>query len=200
MPPKKNLLGNRFDRLVVISEQPSRNNKVYWLCKCDCGNETIVSASQLRTRKTKSCGCKRTDNEYLTSRRISATKRLWNIYRRNAKIRKYDFRLSLDKVSKLVSDKCFYCGADPANTLNHHGVVFVYNGIDRLENSKGYTDNNVVTCCGTCNRMKMNMDYKEFIEQVKVIAQHGRRLTNACTRRGAGAAISSNDLGFAPRG
>ena len=28
-----------------------------WLCKCDCGNETIVGQTLLQTGKTKSCGC-----------------------------------------------------------------------------------------------------------------------------------------------
>ena len=28
-----------------------------WLCKCQCGNELIVSASNLKSGNTKSCGC-----------------------------------------------------------------------------------------------------------------------------------------------
>lgn len=36
------------------------NNKfgvVYWLCKCECGGQTIARGSSLRDGKTRSCGC-----------------------------------------------------------------------------------------------------------------------------------------------
>lgn len=33
----------------------------YWKCKCDCGNETIVLGTSLRTGITKSCGCAKYD-------------------------------------------------------------------------------------------------------------------------------------------
>lgn len=34
---EKNLLGQRFGRLVVIQKLPKKNNRGMWLCKCDCG-------------------------------------------------------------------------------------------------------------------------------------------------------------------
>ncbi|MBT9670431.1 hypothetical protein GPK34_00070 [Secundilactobacillus kimchicus] len=52
--------GQRFGRLVAIkvdnSERPANSTKAYWLCKCDCGNSTIVSSYELR-HGTESCGC-----------------------------------------------------------------------------------------------------------------------------------------------
>lgn len=50
--------GQRFGKLVVI-EQAGRNSlkKVLWKCKCDCGNESIVTAGALVTKNTESCGC-----------------------------------------------------------------------------------------------------------------------------------------------
>lgn len=52
------LTGQRFGKLVVIKRMPNnQNNKVVWLCKCDCGKETVVIGSRLYTGKTKSCGC-----------------------------------------------------------------------------------------------------------------------------------------------
>jgi hypothetical protein len=47
---------------------------------------------------------------------------------------------------------------------------FVYNGIDRRENSIGYTLANCVSCCGPCNMMKKVLSYAEFIERCKRIA------------------------------
>lgn len=53
------LTGQRFGRLVVLSKMPQNNanNKVVWLCQCDCGNQTVVIGSRLHNGKTKSCGC-----------------------------------------------------------------------------------------------------------------------------------------------
>ena len=50
---KKYIIGKKFGRLTVIKKM--ENNK--YLCKCDCGNETVVYASNLITGHTKSCGC-----------------------------------------------------------------------------------------------------------------------------------------------
>lgn len=55
----KNIAGLRFGKLVAISptEKRSKQMVVYWLCKCDCGNEAIVRGDSLRSGQTKSCGC-----------------------------------------------------------------------------------------------------------------------------------------------
>jgi len=52
-----NMIGQRFHKLVVKSQAPSRKNRRYWLCACDCGNSTIVDTASLNNGNTKSCGC-----------------------------------------------------------------------------------------------------------------------------------------------
>jgi hypothetical protein len=52
----------KFGRLTVLYRGPSklRSNKgsrTCWVCKCDCGKETIVQSDALRRGITKSCGC-----------------------------------------------------------------------------------------------------------------------------------------------
>ncbi len=57
-----NLYGRRFDRLLVVGQEPERSDGVLkWLCRCDCGNELYVEAEYLLRNKTKSCGCLRED-------------------------------------------------------------------------------------------------------------------------------------------
>lgn len=54
------LTGQRFGKLVVIERAQNRGEQTMWRCKCDCGNETLVFASNLtRSQHTKSCGCLR---------------------------------------------------------------------------------------------------------------------------------------------
>lgn len=60
------LTGQRFGRLTVIERQANdKHGKTRWLCKCDCGNITIVDSHHLQSRNTKSCGCMK--QEYLHS-------------------------------------------------------------------------------------------------------------------------------------
>ena len=50
--------GLRFGRLNVIERAGrDKHNNALWICKCDCGNKTIVPGSRLRSGHTKSCGC-----------------------------------------------------------------------------------------------------------------------------------------------
>lgn len=55
------LLNKRFGMLFVDSFAYTKNMRCYWNCKCDCGNETIVTSSSLINGSTKSCGCYRSD-------------------------------------------------------------------------------------------------------------------------------------------
>lgn len=58
MPKKIDLTGQRFGRLLVIREYGrTKDGKVTWLCRCDCGGEVVVISGDLRSERTKSCGC-----------------------------------------------------------------------------------------------------------------------------------------------
>lgn len=79
MGKKLELAGQRFGRLTVIREAGKDSHGMYkWLCQCDCGNQTVVLSSQLKSGRTKSCGCYRKEfakgqtwrREDLTGRRF----------------------------------------------------------------------------------------------------------------------------------
>jgi len=57
-----NLEGKQFSNLTVTpafkyTKAANGRNILYWLCKCDCGNEKYVKAGNLTQGYTKSCGC-----------------------------------------------------------------------------------------------------------------------------------------------
>jgi hypothetical protein len=55
---KIDLSGERYGRLLVVSEHPERKNgKVRWNCFCDCGNSTIAKGNNLKSGSVSSCGC-----------------------------------------------------------------------------------------------------------------------------------------------
>lgn len=49
--------GRVYGRLTVIREVPRAGGKSWWLCRCSCGNERIVTGGNLNSGNTKSCGC-----------------------------------------------------------------------------------------------------------------------------------------------
>lgn len=57
----ENLAGQKFGRLVVTGFSHREGSSYLWNCKCDCGNESKVRAYGLKSGKTQSCGCLRTE-------------------------------------------------------------------------------------------------------------------------------------------
>lgn len=65
--------GERFGRLTVIAQADplGATKRKAWRCQCSCGNEIVVSDTNLRAGKHHSCGCLR--------REIAAAKRAVNL-------------------------------------------------------------------------------------------------------------------------
>lgn len=57
----KDLTGQTFGRLSVVSRLGSRNGKAEWLCKCECGKQKHVTGDNLQQGQI-SCGCAKTGN------------------------------------------------------------------------------------------------------------------------------------------
>lgn len=55
----KDRTGERYGFLTCTDKWEKRNSYIYWLCKCDCGNETWVRGINLSSGQVKSCGCKK---------------------------------------------------------------------------------------------------------------------------------------------
>lgn len=76
------------------------------------------------------------------------------------------FNLTREEFNLLVAMPCHYCEAPPSNELKraaYRDAVFYYQGLDRKDNARGYTRENVVPCCGRCNWLKgPNITYTEM--------------------------------------
>ena len=91
-------------------------------------------------------------------------------YKLRAKKENIEWELTDKQCEKLFKENCQYCGAEPKRT---HSVsrsgVYVYNGIDRVDNEKGYTVENSVSCCMRCNYMKSDMTLEDFYAHIEKI-------------------------------
>ena len=54
---KLDLTGHRYGKLTVLRAAPNIGTRTAWLCRCDCGRETVVQSNRLRSGHTDSCGC-----------------------------------------------------------------------------------------------------------------------------------------------
>ena len=163
------LTGRKFGKLMVIKRNyPNRQNgHLMWLCKCECGKEKIVSGWYLKSGHIKSCGCLKRLILGLANMRL-----LFRAYKSSAKKRGYSFELTEKQFKELTQQDCFYCGAKPSNIYNFNGYFgeYIYNGIDRIDNNKGYVIDNVVPCCKRCNHAKNNLTLREFKNWIKRIS------------------------------
>jgi len=177
---REDLSGRVFGRLTVLGDAERHpNGRLQWLCHCECGKDVIVLGYNLRMNQTRSCGCLKIDLHSKPAG-IAAKNRIKKSYKQNAKNRGIEWNLSDSKFSQLITDNCFYCGRCPTNhetDTKHH---LVYNGIDRVDNTKGYIDDNVVTCCAVCNRAKSDMTVSAFeVWATRVVRRFRTRINYA---------------------
>jgi len=67
------------------------------------------------------------------------------------------FDLTKNEYEDLRAQNCIYCHR-PSNDKH-------FNGIDRMDSSKGYELGNCVSCCRDCNMMKRSYSVNDFINQ-----------------------------------
>lgn len=182
-PPAVSLIGKKFNRLTVISRAPNKNGRVYWLCRCDCGNENTVLAYNLTSGQAKSCGC---------FNRESASKRLKAFMDRG-----YDTNTRLYEIWKNMKRRCSEQGDIKGNYFKRGILVceewkndykaFMewslshgYNDsltIDRIDNNKGYSPENCrwVTVQIQANNTRANRII-EYNGQKKTMAEWSRTI------------------------
>lgn len=151
------------------------------LCKCDCGNELEVFKSNLHPDRK---GCPACAMAFASETRtkpesFSEISRSLAVYRSRAVSRRLCFDLTREQFAILARGNCYYCGALPDRQLRWPGarvytgtqVKELFNGVDRLDSSLGYTLENCVPCCKYCNRAKSDLSLEQFLRRVHAIAK-----------------------------
>jgi hypothetical protein len=96
--------------------------------------------------------------------------RLRNRYESDAKKKGRVFDLTDSALLGLGFGHCFYCDAPPSNEYHIPNYPTIYfSGIDRVDNTEGYTTENVVSCCKQCNYAKQSFSQEDFLNMVKRI-------------------------------
>lgn len=163
------LTGKKFGRWTVIKRvNPfSRVNGYKWLCKCDCGTIRKVRGLGLRNGTSTSCGCYHKEIAGLSNKLdsgIASFRRKYHHYKSRSREIGRKWELTEEQFKKITQKDCYYCGAKPNNRCGNKSGNgdYIYNGIDRVNNEKGYTIDNIVPCCKICNLGKRDLTVSEF--------------------------------------
>lgn len=182
---KSDLTGKKYGRLTVIEDLGALpNGWRLWGCLCKCGRKKAVRSRELYRGHTNSCGCLWYEN--IISRAgmnkmkngESAFNCLLGSYKRSARLRKYSWELTRDEFKELTSQNCYYCGQEPSNVVyerkGYTNGGYKSNGVDRIDNTKGYVVGNVRPCCKQCNLAKNTLNEDEFYRWIANAAMQAR--------------------------
>jgi hypothetical protein len=176
----KYIPGLKINRWTLVEEVcKDKWGQRCWKVQCDCG--TIAERSIVALRNSISCGCylkevqstlrKGKPSPRRKSYGESSFNQLYSRYKRRAIEKGVEFSITKEDLSRITKENCFYCGLPPSSKMDTTETYghYIYNGLDRLDSSLGYSKDNIVPCCTRCNQMKNNMSLKDFFERVKII-------------------------------
>lgn len=174
-------IGSTFGKLTVVRIEPRGKNSVL-LASCACGKERIFWKKSA-IKNVQSCGCGIDDFGVTKEQRRS-----WNFrfqsYKSGAKKRGYSWELSFQDFVALAGKDCTFCGLEAKEwecfsnapsvrkdspKANSYKYIIKISGIDRLDNTLGYTKENSVPCCIYCNRAKSDLSYEDFKNHIEKI-------------------------------
>ena len=81
------------------------------------------------------------------------------------------FNLTKEEFISLLYLPCYYDGTVNSNVWTNQitGEEFTYNGIDRIDNTMGYTLDNCVSCCWRCNNGKKDDSQTDFLSWISQV-------------------------------
>ena len=82
-------------------------------------------------------------------------------YKKRAEEKEREFTLTEEMFEQEIIKDCYLCGK--SNTDSHS------NGLDRFDSKKGYTEDNILSCCGNCNYFKNNYLYEDVLKKCELI-------------------------------
>lgn len=82
-------------------------------------------------------------------------------HKHSASLRGIEFNITFDEFCSFSGSSCYYCG-EMLDCIR----------LDRVDNNIGYSIENVVPCCKTCNYMKKAQSKADFIGRCKMIAKN----------------------------
>lgn len=129
--------GQRFGRLTVLRKDDIKLHRIRWLCKCDCGNEKVITGNDMVSKHVTSCGC------YQLESRSGENCHLW---KGGISKEPYSFNWN-GTLKKRIRERdnytCRICGKRPeGEELSIHHIDY---------NKRNLDENNLISLCRSCH-------------------------------------------------
>lgn len=168
----KNLQDREFGELVVKELSRKEIGKVIWLCKCSCGNTIEVSSKHLLGNATKHCGSYvhtfgEKSKRWTGYKEISGVK--WNNIKISAQNRNLEFSITIEYAWDLFLKQNRKCALTGLDLFMHVGdfknrLVHGNASLDRIDPTKGYTEDNIQWTLWDVNKMKQDLSQDKFLD------------------------------------
>jgi hypothetical protein len=197
----------KYGFLTVIADlgtKPDKSgHKARWVrCKCDCGKLKVCRFTSVKMGVTRSCGCltasiftrkeKRHNHVISTNKYRNRHKEQYLEYSRkshltigarysvlkyHSKKRRFELLVTREQFEEILKSPCHYCGEFLFRESGY--------GLDRIDNSKGYSLDNILPCCGSCNRTRgdrLTVEEMEFVMTQLLAFRKRKEISNAPLR------------------
>ena len=152
-------------RFVGVNEK----QQALWECKCKCGNIKIVKASCLILGEVKSCGCLwRKKFGDISGAHFSNIKQ-------HAHLRGLLFDLRIEDIWNLYvsqNKQCALSGVEISFDMKRGKTTA---SLDRINNTKGYTIDNVQWVHKVINQMKSDHSTEDFLKWVELVSKTSKQ-------------------------
>lgn len=159
-------MSERYGSWTVLREYRDDKKLIRFDMKCDCGSlGSNLKAAVVGGRSSMCRSCARKKSNPAASGVEPTAKYVYTDYKHKAAERGLPFDLTFDQFFQISQNSCYYCEREPSNLMKgkRDGQVdFLYSGLDRIVNTEGYREDNVVPSCKECNYAKRNMGINEF--------------------------------------
>lgn len=163
-----NLIGQKFGKwLVLQKEKPNRYGHSKWLCRCECGKETILYGNSLTHNRSTQChkcaswkGCGEVSGYY------------WTQLKNGAKKRNIKFDIQIEEAWDLFlqqDKKCALSGLDLIFAPSHRKMSTQTASLDRIDSSLGYTSDNIQWVHKEINSLKGSLAEDRLVELCELI-------------------------------
>lgn len=173
---RKDAIGRRKGSLVVESYEFGSNSKgrpvLFYLCKCDCGGNHRVKADIFNIGHSCSCKKCRKSSKFIPTNQKICPKRYFKGIESRAKKGNLNFTITLEDVICLLQQQNNLCKLSGLLIQIEDGTA----SLDRIDNSLGYTLDNIQWVHRTINYMKNELSDDIFISFCSSVHNYQARL------------------------
>jgi hypothetical protein len=179
-PNRNNLIGKRFNRLLVtdFDEAKGKSKNAYWKVVCDCGKEKSVAGNSLENGDIQSCGCLRIEKYKKgmsfkhggsSGNKFTMQYGMWNRAHKRAVKKGLEFTIKVEDI--VIPERCPLLGVVLKKEGENSELCPNSPSLDRINPQMGYTPDNIWVISQRANTSKQNLSLSELKMLVENLEQ-----------------------------